>query len=114
VYWNAHRKCWILIGNEIAHDKKSPSFLGEVWYSEAETPQGPWRKAVRIATHDKQSFYNPIQHPYFNADGGRTVYFEGTYTNTFTDAPATQRYNYNQVMYRLDLDHPTLRAAFPR
>jgi hypothetical protein len=85
-----------------------------VWYSEADSPQGPWGKAVRIATHDKQSFYNPIQHPYFDADGGRTIYFEGTYTNTFTDAPATQRYNYNQVMYRLDLDHPALRAAFPR
>jgi hypothetical protein len=114
VYWNARRKRWILVGNEIAQDKKSPSFLGEVWYSEADSPQGPWRKAVRIATHDKQSFYNPIQHPYFDADGGRTIYFEGTYTNTFTDAPATQRYNYNQVMYRLDLDHPALRAAFPR
>jgi len=31
------------------------------------------------------------------------VYFEGTYTNTFTRSPATPRYNYNQLMYRLDL-----------
>jgi hypothetical protein len=114
VNWNARRKCWILIGNEIAQNKQSPSFLGEVWYSEAESPQGPWRKAVKIATHDKQSFYNPCHHPFFDADGGRVVYFEGTYTNTFTDSPATQRYNYNQLMYRLDLDHPALQAAFPR
>ena len=113
VHWNAHRQRWLLIANEIAQDKKSPSFMGEVWYSEAKSPQGPWSKAVRIVTHDKQSFYNPYHHPHFDAEGGRIIYFEGTYTNTFTDAPATQRYEYNQVMYRLDLDHPALRAAFP-
>lgn len=114
VHWNGHRQCWILIGNEIAQDKGSPSHLGEVWYSEAESPQGPWRKAVKVATHDQQSFYNPYHHPHFDAEGGRIIYFEGTYTNTFTHAPPTQRYNYNQVMYRLDLDHPGLKAAFPR
>lgn len=114
VEWNPHRKRWILVANEIAHDKGSPSFLGEMWYSEAESPQGPWKKAVKIATHHKQSFYNPIHHPEFDAEGGRIIYFEGTYTNTFTDAPATQRYNYNQMMYRVDLDHPALKAAFPR
>jgi hypothetical protein len=114
VHWNAHRNRWILVGNEIAQDKQSPSFLGEVWYSEAESPQGPWRKAARVATHDKQSFYNPCHHPAFDAEGGRVIYFEGTYTNTFTDAPATQRYNYNQVMYRLDLDHPHLKTVFSR
>ena len=114
VNWNTHRQRWILIGNEIAQDKGSPSFLGEMWYSESESPQGPWKKAVKIATHHKQSFYNPYHHPYFDAEGGRIIYFEGTYTNTFTEASATPRYNYNQMLYRLDLDHPSLKAVFPR
>ena len=43
---------------------------------------------------------------------GVLVYFEGTYCNTFTSSPATQRYNYNQIMYRLDLDRPELRKVF--
>ena len=104
---------WVMIATESATTKDSPSFLGEVWYGEAESPQGPWKKAVRIVTHDKQTFYNPCHHAFFDEDGGRVIYFEGTYCNTFTDSPPTPRYNYNQVMYRLDLAHPALREAFP-
>jgi hypothetical protein len=69
---------------------------------------------VKIVTHDKQSFYNPCHHVFFDADGGRTIYFEGTYTNSFTSAPATPRYEYNQILYRLNLDAPALGKAFPR
>jgi len=114
VRWNVHRGRWILVAIEIRLAAASPSMLGEVWYAESESPQGPFPSAVRIATHDKQSFYNPCQHPFFDEEGGRVIYFEGTYCNTFTHSPATPRYNYNQLMYRLDLDHPTLSAAFPR
>ncbi len=103
VHWNAYRKRWILVAVEQSFDRQSPSFLGEVWYSEAPSAQGPFKRAVKIVTHDKQSFYNPAQHPFFDADDGRFIYFEGTYCNTFTSSPATPRYNYNQVMYRLDL-----------
>jgi hypothetical protein len=40
----------------------------------------------------------------FDRDGGRCVYFEGTYTHTFSGNPdATPRYDYNQVLYKLDL-----------
>jgi hypothetical protein len=113
VGWNAHRERWILIATEFAQRADSPSVLGEVWYSEATSPLGPFATAVRIVSHDKQTFYNPCQHAFFDQDQGRTVYFEGTYCNTFTASPATQRYNYNQVMYRLDLDDPRLHAAFP-
>lgn len=83
--------------------------LGEVWYAEADRPEGPWAAARQILSHDKYSFYNPKQHPQFTADGGRTIYFEGTYTRTFSgnDVP-TPRYEYNQVMYRLDLTDPRL------
>ena len=64
------------------------------------------RKAKKIVTHDRYTFYNPTQHPFFDQDGGRTIYFEGTYTNQFTgrpETPPTPRYEYNQIMYRLDL-----------
>ena len=38
--------------------------------------------------------------------------FEGTYTAEFADRPPpTPRYNYNQMLYRLDLDDPALAPA---
>lgn len=108
VTWNGYRKRWILITTQI----RGTSMLGEVWYAEANEPQGPWINARKIVTHDKYSFYNPKQHPQFAAEGGRIVFFEGTYTQTFSgNTDATPRYEYNQIMYRLDLDHPLLTSA---
>lgn len=107
VYWNAYRNRWILIGVQMGG---KTSFLGEVWYAEADAPSGPWRRVRRIVTHDKYTFYNPVHHPFFDEEGGRLIYFEGTYSRTFSDAPAaTPRYDYNQIMYRLDLADPRLR-----
>jgi hypothetical protein len=59
--------------------------------------------------------YNPKQHPYFDQDGGRTIYFEGTYTQAFSgsEETATPRYDYNQIMYRLDLGDPRLALPAP-
>ncbi len=112
VFWNDWRRKWILIAIEHAWDKSSPSFLGEVFYSEADTPQGPFFKAIKIATHPGQSFYNPCHHPFFDQNNGRTIYFEGTYCNTFTQSPPTPRYNYNQLMYRLDLQSQRMVDVF--
>ena len=112
VQWNAWRKRWVMIAIEHAWDKNSPSFLGEVFYSEADSPQGPFLTAVKIATHPKQSFYNPCHHSFFDQNDGRTIYFEGTYCNTFTTTPATPKYNYNQLMYRLDLGSLALTEIF--
>jgi hypothetical protein len=100
VYWNEYRHKFIMI----AVQQFGSSHLGEVWYAEAPSPLGPWAKAVKIVTHEKYSFYNPKQHPYFDQDGGRFIYFEGTYAHTFSgnDHP-TPRYDYNQIIYRLDL-----------
>lgn len=103
VFFNAFRDRWVMIAVESASTRDSPSYLGEVWYSEAESVTGPFRRAVRIATHPGQTFYNPCHHPFFDQQAGRVIYFEGTYCNTFTRSPATPRYNYNQLMYRLDL-----------
>lgn len=106
VYWNAYRRRWLMICVE---SRGSTSYLGEVWCAEADTPLGPWVYARKIVTHDKYSFYNPKQHPMFDKDGGRIVYFEGTYTTTFSGNPnPTSRYDYNQVMYQLDLSDPRL------
>jgi hypothetical protein len=38
------------------------------------------------------------------------IYFEGTYNELISGAKqATPRYDYNQIMYRLDLDDPRLK-----
>jgi len=109
VYWNKYRNKWIMIGNQTW---SNVSFLGEVWYAEAPTPEGPWKNAIRIATHDSPdgsptgdySFYNPTQLPFFDQEEGRIIYFEGTYSNFISGNPnPTPLYHYNQIAYRLDL-----------
>ncbi|MFN0055138.1 MAG: hypothetical protein ACKV0T_23435 [Planctomycetales bacterium] len=106
VSWNEFRKRFVLIAVESGGGS---SFLGEVWYAEAESPVGPWVYAVKVVTHDRYSFYNPRQHALFDQDQGRTIFFEGTYTHTFSGNPdQTPRYDYNQIMYRLDLTDPRL------
>lgn len=111
INWNAYRKKWILIAVE---QGGASSFLGEVWYSEADNVTGPWRWAKKIATHDRYSFYNPAHHPFLDQAGGRVIYFEGTYSETFSGNPSpTPRYDYNQILYRLDLADPRLRLPEP-
>lgn len=107
VYFNDYRQRWVAIF--VQHFGES-SFLGEVWCAEADTPVGPWGYARRVVTHNKYSFYNPKQHPHFDSDGGRVIFFEGTYSYTFSGSAetATPRYDYNQMMYRLDLADPRL------
>jgi hypothetical protein len=108
IRWNAFRQRWIMI----AVQSGGTSELGEVWYAEAESITGPWRKAKKIVTHDRYSFYNPVHHAFFDQEGGRRIYFEGTYSHTFSgnDDP-TPRYDYNQIMYRLDLGDPRLTSV---
>lgn len=121
VYYNDYRKRWISIRSLTFNPA---SFLGEVAYFEADTPLGPWVYGQKIVTHrmggesvDKvtwakkdariYTFYNPTQHPEFDKDGGRTIYFEGTYTASFIGVvQITPGYNYNQIMYKLSLDDP--------
>ncbi len=109
VRWNDWRKCWVLLAGQL---HGTASLLGEVWYAEAESPTGPFSKAVKVLTHDRQTFYNVCHHPFLDRDGGRTIHFEGTYTNDFSGNPEkTARYNYNQVLYRLDLADAALQPA---
>ncbi|MCA9016995.1 MAG: hypothetical protein KDA77_16805, partial [Planctomycetaceae bacterium] len=105
VAWNPYRKKWTMIASQ----KFGTSVLGEIWYSEAESPLGPWKWARKVVTHDKYSFYNPKQHPMFAEENGRLIYFEGTYTTLFSgNEVKTPRYDYNQIMYQLDLSDPRL------
>jgi hypothetical protein len=107
VAWNDYRKKWNMIFVEI---EGKHSLLGDLWYAEADNLLGPWARATNIAVHEKMSFYNPVHHPFFDEEGGRVIYFEGTYTHTFSNNPesAVPRYEYNQLMYRLDLRDPRL------
>jgi hypothetical protein len=110
VYFNPYRGRWVMIASEAF----GTSMLGEVWYAEGDTPLGPWVHARKIVTHDRYSFYNPTQHPEFDEAGGRRIYFEGTYTTTFSgNTNPTPRYDYNQIMYRLDLSDPRLALPVP-
>jgi hypothetical protein len=105
VQWNAYRNRWIMI----AWRK-----VDSTYYFEADTPVGPWVYGRRIAKYDHYTFYNVAHHPFFDQENGRLIYFEGTYTREFSDAPAaTPRYNYNQLMYRLDLSDARLALPVP-
>jgi len=109
--WNEYRKKYVLIASEIG----GATMLGEVWYAESDRPEGPWVSARKIITHanekdDAHDFYNPTQHPYLDRGGGRWIYLAGSYVNTFSGNPhPTPYYEYNQVLYRLDLADPRLR-----
>lgn len=108
IQWNEYRKRWVMIALEFDGTSK----LGEVWYGEADAPEGPWSKVRKVVTHHKYSFYNPRHHAFFDGDGGRYLYFEGTFANSISGTDvATPKYDYNQVMYRLDLDDPRLAAV---
>jgi len=101
VSWSNFRGRWTAI---FVEHGGSSSLLGEVWYAEADELTGPWVYAVKVATHDKYTFYNPKLHPHFDQENGRVLFFEGTYTNTFSgNIDQTPRYDYNQMMYKLDL-----------
>jgi hypothetical protein len=109
VAWNPFRKRWVTIFTQV---QGKPSAFGEIWYAEAESPMGPWGKAVKVLTHDNYTFYNPRIHPELTPEGASFIVFEGTYTAEFANhAERTPRYNYNQILYRLDLDDPKLAPA---
>jgi hypothetical protein len=100
VYWSRYRNRWIAILQRPGN---------AVYFAEADTPVGPWVYAKKIVEFERYTFYWPAQHPYFDQRDGRTIYFEGTYTAAFSSAPfQTPRYDYNQLLYRLNLEDPRL------
>jgi hypothetical protein len=109
IAWNAFRQRWVTVFMEKFGE---PSVFGELWYAEADAPSGPWGPCVKVVSHDNYTFYNPRLHPEFTPEESPILLFEGTYTQQFTkNAEATPRYDYNQILYRLDLDDPALSGA---
>lgn len=89
-----------------------PSAFGELWYAEADAPTGPWGTAVKVLSHGNYTFYNPRLHIEFAPADSPHLFFEGTYTMQFANQPTpTPRYDYNQILYRLDLNDPALQRA---
>lgn len=109
IAWNHWRKRWVTVFMQ-AFGK--PSAFGELWYAEADSPTGPWGPAVKVLSHENYTFYNPRLHPELTPTNSPILLFEGTYTTSFADRPQpTPRYDYNQILYRLDLDDPALKPA---
>jgi hypothetical protein len=109
IAWNPKRQRWVTI---FMQKFGKPSAFGELWYAEADSPLGPWGTTIKVLSHENYTFYNPRIHPEFSTDKSATLFFEGTYTIQFSAAKqATPRYDYNQILYSLDLDDPALSDA---
>ena len=68
--------------------------------------------ALLMGQFDAAFDAQPWWDAFFDEEGGRYIYFEGTYSFTFSGRQArTPLYDYNQMLYRLDLDDPRLKAA---
>ncbi|MFT5495359.1 MAG: hypothetical protein ACI9TH_000750 [Kiritimatiellia bacterium] len=107
IAWNDYRNKWVSIFTQLGG---KPSHLGEIWFAEADKATGPWGPAIKVVTHENHTFYNPLMHPTFTPRGSAILLFEGTYTREFANhAQATPRHDYNQVLYRLDLDDPVFK-----
>ncbi|HEX5471583.1 MAG TPA: hypothetical protein VFW73_06835 [Lacipirellulaceae bacterium] len=109
IAWNAFRKRWVSV---FLQTFGTPSAFGEIWYAEADSPYGPWGPAVKVLSHKNYTFYNPQLHPEFTPADSPVLLFEGTHSTFLADRPEpTPRYDYNQILYRLDLDDPKLAPA---
>ena len=106
IAWNKYRERWVTV---FTHFFGTPSGFGEVWYAEADSPYGPWGPAVKVLSHLNYAFYNPRLHPEFTPADSPILLFEGTHSKTFANRPEpTPRYDYNQILYRVDLDDARL------
>lgn len=107
IAWNEYRQCWVTV---FVQRFGKPSLIGEVWYAESNSPTGPWRHAVKVLSHENYTFYNPRLHADLTVQSegdppSPVLLFEGTYTKEFSgNSTPTPRYDYNQVMYRIDLN----------
>jgi len=109
IAWSPFRKRWVTIFTQTFGES---SAFGEIWYAEATSPFGPWMDAVKVLSHQNYTFYNPRLHPHMSSSHPSVLLFEGTYSKTFskTETP-TAKYDYNQILYRLDLDDPALAGS---
>ncbi len=97
VRWNEFRKRWIML---------AARGLDEIWYAEAASAEGPWRRAVKVLDVPGCDIQRPSQHEFMDQEGGRIVYFEGCHSGM-----GTPYYEGNQMLYRVDLSDARLGAA---
>ncbi len=106
IAWNDYRQKWLSI---FTQKEGQPSPLGEIWLAEADLPTGPWKNPVKVLSHQSYTFYNPLIHADLTSPKSPVLLFEGTYTSLFSKSEEkTPRYDYNQILYRIDLDDPKL------
>ncbi|MGM0599912.1 MAG: hypothetical protein ACQETH_08875 [Candidatus Rifleibacteriota bacterium] len=106
IVYNKFIKSWIAI-NQGAKP-------GQIIFSTADTPSGPWGFAKTVTEFNDYNLYNPVIHPWFKIDQGRSILFEGTYTWFFSGSEEkTPWADYNQVMFKLDLTQPQLKMPRP-
>jgi hypothetical protein len=104
VAWHPWSRKWLAVFTQRGG---KPSALGEIWLAEAAAPTGPWVNARKVLSHDAYSFYNPVLHPEFFRADSPVIHFEGTYTTSFSgNQQPTPRWDYNQVLYQVDLSLP--------
>jgi hypothetical protein len=101
ISWNPYRQRWILIAGAT-----------DIWYSEADTPVGPWVYVQKVVSND-QFLYNPVHHAFLDQEEGKRIFFQGTFTKFFSKEPPIPRYDYNQLMYGLDLSYHRLMIPVP-
>lgn len=107
--WHPWSRRWLLL---FTQKGGASSYLGEIWLATAPSPTGPWTEARKIATHDHYTFYNPILHAESFRDDSPLIHFEGTYVTTFSGhREPTPRWDYNQVLYQVDLSAPPFGAG---
>jgi hypothetical protein len=134
IRWNPYRKRFIGILDDTKEDFNGR--LGTVWYLEGDTPMGPWAYGRIVANQSPTSFlgaphpspvgsappygtslYQPRHHSVLDPPDGTSIYFDGTYSTQFTvtasNAIPAPYYNYNTIMYRLDLRDERLRLPVP-
>jgi len=116
IAWNEYRQRWVAV---FMQNFGKPAVFGEIWYAESDSPIDGWNKAVKILSHGNYTFYNPCIHAENVAADSKTLssdskflLFEGTFTAMFADQPPiVPRYDYTQILYRLDLDDKALLPA---
>lgn len=111
IAWSKHLQKWVAVFTQYAG---KPSHLGEIWFATSKQPTGPWRDAVKVASHDGRTLYNPRIHAEVPGLPPNILLFEGTMSTFFANnTKPLPRHDYNQILYRLDLDDPALQARNP-
>ena len=115
VCWNPYRGRWICLRTQYFGE----SMLGEVLYFEGDTPLGPWCYCQKVVTHangpkDTYGFYSVKQQPEFDKENGRIIYSEGAFSQAFGARQfPIPRYDYNELMSKLDLADARLFLPVP-